>query len=278
MPEGDILRRVAIRLTQALAGRPITYCLLRWPSLGSVDLTGQTIESIEAYGKNLLMHLDQGLTLHTHLRMDGAWYVEHAGPGGQPNPQGRAGSWQARAVIANLEWVAIGWRLGMANLLRRRDVAQPESPAAQPRTNTLLGHMGPDVMAEGFQAEAAAGRILAQGQRQIGAVLLDQSVVAGIGTIYMAESLFHCHIRPDRPANQVPDPAGLLNYAATILKRYVKANQPTATGLSTAGQTTMVHGRQHQPCRVCGTLVEVMMVGLAPFDRPAFYCPSCQPE
>ena len=266
MPEGDILRRVAIQLTKAMVDRPITYCLLRWPSLGGVDLSGQTIESIEAYGKHVLMHLDQGDTLRTHLRMEGAWHIERAAPGGQPDPKGRTKSWHARAVIANQEWVAIGWRLGMADLLRTKDVPQ------------LLGHLGPDVMAEGFDATKAAARITAQGNRQIGAVLLDQTVVAGIGTIFMAESLFHHRVRPDRPASQVPNPAELLDYAAFILKRSVASRGPTATGSTYGGQVTLVHGRARLPCRMCGTAIEVMMVGAAPFDRPAFYCPACQPD
>jgi len=249
-----------------MVNQPITYSLLRWPTLGALDLTGRTIESIEAYGKHVLMHFDQGDTLRTHLRMEGAWYVEHAAPGGQPDRTGRARSWQARAVLANQQWVAIGWRLGMADWLRRRDL---------PR---LLGHLGPDVMAENFNAKQAGQRLTAQGQRQIGAVLLDQTVVAGIGTIYMAESLFHHRVRPDRPACQVPNPAGLLDFAASILKRSVQAKGPTATGLTTAGQITLVHGRARQPCRVCGTPIEVMSVGQAPFDRPAYYCPVCQPS
>ena len=266
MPEGDIARRVAIRLTKALVGRPITYSALRWPTLGGISLCGRSIESIEAFGKHLLMHLDQGDTLRTHLRMDGAWYIEQAAMDGQPSPNGRARNFKARIVIANQQWVAIGWLLGMADLIRTRDL---------PR---LLGHLGPDVMASDFNAEQAGARVLAQGNRSIGATLLDQTVVVGIGTIYMAESLFRWRVKPDRPANQVPDLPGLLAYAAKILHRSVAATTPGATGSNTAGETTMVHGRENQPCRLCQTSIRVMMVGKPPFDRPAFYCPTCQPD
>ncbi|MDR1800200.1 MAG: hypothetical protein LBR19_10045 [Bifidobacteriaceae bacterium] len=265
MPEGDILRRVAIRLSQALTGYPLTYCRFRWPTLGGVDLTGQVIEQIEAYGKHVLMHLDTGFTLRTHLRMDGAWIVEKAASGGQPAAGSRAGSWQARAVLGTVRWIAIGHKLGMADLLRTRDVGR------------LLGPLGPDVMAPGFDAVAAAARVTAQGERGIGATLLDQRVVAGIGTIYMAESLFHWRVRPNRPANQVPDVPGLLTYASKILRRSVMARTPTATGDTTRGHESLVHGREHQPCRRCTTPIEVMRVGQPPLDRPAFYCPSCQP-
>jgi len=263
VPEGDILRRVAARLGQAMVDREVIYCLLRWPTLGGVDLAGRTITGIEAYGKHVMMHFDDGFTFRSHLRMDGSWRIERA-VSGRPNPTGRAKSWQARAVIGNQDWVAIGWRLGMADLLRTRDV------------DRLLKPLGPDVMASDFDPTQAAKRLSSQGQRWIGAALLDQSLVAGIGTIYMAESLFKWQVRPNRPANQVEDLAGLLSYAGRILNRSVAAVSPTATGQTRAGWITMVHGREHLPCRLCGTGIEVMMVGSAPFDRPAFYCPTCQ--
>jgi endonuclease-8 len=132
-------------------------------------------------------------------------------------------------------------------------------------------------MADGFDAGAAAQRVRAQGRRGIGATLLDQRVVAGIGTIYMAESLFAWGVRPDRPADQVPDLEGLLLRARELLWRSAEARTPTATGLTAKNRTTLVHGREHQPCRRCGAVIAVMRVGQPPLDRPAFYCPACQP-
>jgi endonuclease-8 len=264
MPEGDILRRVARRLEQVLAGRVIMYSLFRWPSLGGVDLTGQSVEQVEAYGKHVLMRLDSGFTFRSHLRMDGAWLVERA-LDGRPAKGSRAGRWTNRAVLANQNWVVIGHKLGMADLLRSRDLGR------------LTGRLGPDVMAADFDAERAAGLVRAQGRRGIGATLLDQTVVAGIGTIYMAESLFAWQVRPDRPAADVPDLPGLLECARRLLWRSVEARTPTATGLTGRGQTSLVHGRERAPCRRCGTPIAVMRVGLAPLDRPAFYCPNCQP-
>jgi endonuclease-8 len=167
-------------------------------------------------------------------------------------------------VIANTKWVAIGYKLGMADMLRTRDVKR------------LTGALGPDVMAEGFDPLVAAERVIAQGERTIGATLLDQHVVAGIGTIYMAESLFKWRVHPGRAAGAVPDVPGLLAYASKILRRSVEARSPTSSGDTRRGWTTKVHGREHLPCRICSTEIEVMRVGQPPFDRPAFYCPTCQ--
>jgi endonuclease-8 len=265
MPEGDILRRVAARLDQVLTGRVITYSRLRWPSLGAADLTGQTVQEVSAHGKHVLMRLDSGWTFRSHLRMDGAWLVERAADG-RPGRGSQAEAWTARAVLANQSWVVIGRRLGMADLLRTRDLGR------------LTGRLGPDVMAPDFDAAAAAARVAAQGQRGIGASLLDQTVVAGIGTIYMAESLFAWRVRPDRPAGAVPDLAGLLGEARRLLWRSAEARTPTATGLTGRGLTSLVHGRERLPCRRCSTPIAVMRVGAPPLDRPAFYCPACQPN
>ncbi|MDR1394289.1 MAG: hypothetical protein LBJ62_10060 [Bifidobacteriaceae bacterium] len=265
MPEGDILKRAAAHLNQALAGRRITYCLLRWPSLGGTDLTGQTVEAVSAYGKHVLMRLDSGYTFRSHLRMDGLWLIEPA-VDGRPGPASRAQTWNSRAVLANESWVGIGHRLGMADLIRTHDLPY------------LIGHLGPDVMADQFDPDLAAQRVLDQGQRGIGATLLDQRVVAGIGTIYMAETLFEWRVRPDRPTKDVPDVPGLLAHARQLLRRSAAARTPTATGVTIRGRTSLVHGRLHQPCRRCGTPIAVMRVGQAPLDRPAFYCPTCQPD
>jgi endonuclease-8 len=265
VPEGDFVRRVVRRLDAVLTGAPLTYSLLRWPSLGGVDLTGLTITSIEAYGKHILMHLGDGRTLRTHLRMDGTYYVERAAAG-RPAPGSRAHRWTARVVLGTEAWIAIGHKLGMADLVRGRDVRR------------LIGHLGPDIMADDFDSGAVGAKIAAQGARPIGATLLDQTVVAGIGTIYLAEGLFAWRVNPGRASEDVPDPAGLLEAIRRLLWRSVNAATGTATGDTRPGFTTLAHGREHRPCRRCRTPIEVMRVGIPPFDRPAFFCPTCQPE
>jgi endonuclease-8 len=264
MPEGDFVRRVRNRLDQALTGRELTYAALRWPTLGGVSLTGLAVTGVETYGKHLFIDLSDGRTFHSHLRMDGSYHIERA-EAGRPGPRSRAGRSTTRAILANAEWVAIGHQLGMADVV----------PTA--RAGDLVAHLGPDVMAPDFDPAEAATRITAQGDRSIGETLLDQTVVAGIGTIYLAESLFKWRVRPDRPSRDVPDPAGLLAYAREILWCSVESRTGTATGDTRRGFTTNAHGRQHQPCRRCRHPIAVMRVGRPPLDRPAFYCPTCQP-
>jgi endonuclease-8 len=154
----------------------------------------------------------------------------------------------------------------MADLVRTRDVHQ------------LIGHLGPDIMGNDFDAAATGAAVAAQGDRMIGSTLLDQRVVAGIGTIYLAEGLFAWKVRPSRASAQVPDPAGLLTLIRGLMWRSVRARSATATGDARRGHTTLAHGRERLPCRRCRTPIQVMRVGVAPLDRPAFYCPTCQPD
>ncbi|NMR19530.1 Fpg/Nei family DNA glycosylase [Cellulomonas fimi] len=262
MPEGDILRRTAARLDQALGGRVLTRAELRWPSAAEVDLVGRTVLATVSYGKHLLTRFDDGRTLHTHLRMEGSWAIARTG---SPAAAGRGPS--VRAVLGEPTWTAVGDRIGMLDVVATRD------------EHLLLGHLGPDVLAPDFPevglAEALT-RFESRGATPIAEVLLDQRVAAGIGTIYAAESLFLGRLWPWTPADEVPDPAAVLLTARTLMARSVASRTPTATGEGGRGMTSLVHGRTNRPCRRCGTPIAVGRAFEPPKDRPIFYCPRCQ--
>jgi formamidopyrimidine-DNA glycosylase len=96
VPEGDSVRLLARRLARSLDGRRLVRADLRVPSLATVDLTGRAVLEHDTHGKHLLTRLSGGLTLHTHLRMDGSWTV--TAPGRQvprrvvPDPLGATGA------------------------------------------------------------------------------------------------------------------------------------------------------------------------------------------
>ncbi|MGN8246370.1 DNA-formamidopyrimidine glycosylase family protein [Cellulomonas soli] len=253
MPEGDILRRTATRLDAALAGRALLRADLRWPSAATVDLRGPLVLGTVAYGKHLLTRFSDGRTLHTHLRMDGSWRLARTG-----STDATARSPQVRAVLANESWTAIGHLLGMLDVVATRDERQ------------LIGHLGPDVLADDFVPGAgldeALRRWAARGATPVGEVLLDQTVVAGIGTIYTAESLFAERIWPWEPADCVAAPAHLLQVARSLMQRAVVTGYPPGH----------VHGRLRRPCPRCGTPIAVGQARQPPMQRPVFYCPRCQ--
>lgn len=264
MPEGDVVARVARRLTQALGTGPLQRCELRWPGLAGKDLSGQSVEAVDAYGKHLFIRTDAGWTVHTHLRMDGTWRVRRTRVPAEPLRATRI-----RAVLATRKWTCIGARLGMLDLVRTRDERR------------LIAHLGPDLMATGPQGEEnvarAAHNLAGQGERPVGEALLDQRVAAGIGTIYMAETLWEHRLNPWCRARSVPDPRALYATAAFLMRRSADGPELTATGLLGPGLRSHVHGRAGRPCRRCGTAIVEDEVGAAPYARPVFYCPSCQP-
>jgi endonuclease VIII len=261
MPEGDVVQRTARRLDQALRDRPLTRCDLRWPSLALSDLTGQTVLEVASRGKHLLLRTDAGLTLHSHLRMEGSWRVQPASSG---LPGGSRGE-QLRAVLGNQRWTAVGYRLGMLDLIGTAD------------EHTMVGHLGPDLLGPDWDSERALANLAADPGRPIGEALLDQRVMAGIGTFYLAETCFLRGISPWTPIRAVEDLPALVQLARRMmLANVVRAVQST-TGDLREGQQQWVHARSGRPCRRCGRTIRVAPIGVPPQTRTAFWCSGCQP-
>ncbi len=263
MPEGDVVWRTADRLHAALAGRPVTRSDLRWPTLATVDLAGRTVLEVRPHGKHLLMRLDgePPVTLHSHLRMEGSWHVHRTGR--QWGSARRADA--VRAVVANRDWTAVGYQLGMLDLVATAD------------ESSLVGHLGPDVLGADWDAETVLASLRASPDRPIGEALLDQKVLAGVGTMYMAETLFVRGVNPWTPTTKVPQLEGVLDRLRAVMRVNLTRVVQTTTGDTRHGKSTYVHGRNRQPCRRCGTPIAVEPIGRAPNERVAFYCPHCQP-
>ena len=163
MPEGDTVWRTAHRLHLALAGHVVTVCDLRWPSLATVDLRGATTTEVVARGKHVLQRLDSGVTLHSHLRMDGQWRVAAT----DQVTAAELRNDRIRAVVGTSEWTCIGARLGMLDLV----------PTAG--EDALVGHLGPDILGPDWDLPTALTNLRRDPQRAIGAALLDQRLPGG---------------------------------------------------------------------------------------------------
>lgn len=227
-----------------------------------MNLVGRTVLGTAAYGKHLLTRFDDGRTLHTHLRMEGSWAIARTG-----TPAAAARGGFVRVVLGEATWTAIGTRIGMLDVVATQDEGD------------LIGHLGPDLLDPDFPGAGLAqalARLTAQAGTPIVEVLLDQRVAAGIGTIYASESLFARRLWPWTPADRVDDPGALLLTARDLMARSVAAPSPTATGDTTRGRTTTVHGRGRAPCRRCGAPIRVGRAFLPPMERPVYYCPACQ--
>lgn len=261
MPEGDTVRRTARRLDQALSGAELTRSEFRVPAYATADLRGRPVLETVARGKHLLTRLGGSLTVHTHLRMEGSWRLSRS-------PEGRRGGpdWQIRLVLGTAQWQAVGYRLGLVELL---------PTAAEP---SVVGHLGPDPLGPDWDPAEAIRRLTARPDREIGEALLDQRNLAGLGTLWRAEALFLAGVSPHTPAGRVPDLARLLELARRLLEAATRTGRQVTTGDPRPGQRSWVYGRTGRPCRRCGTPVLGAPLGPPPFDRPGFWCPRCQPD
>jgi len=261
MPEGDTVWRVSRQLDQALAGRPLIRSDFRVPRFATTNLAGRVVRQAIPRGKHLLIRVDGGLTIHTHLRMDGSWRI---GPAGRPPPRDH----RVRLVLENADWQAVGYLLGIVEVVRT---------AAEDR---VVGHLGPDLLGPDWDAGEAVRRLSSAPDRPVGEALLDQRNLAGIGNLYKAEVLFLRGISPRRPVGAIDDLHSLVELARRLLEANKARASQVTTGNPARGHETWVYGRAGRPCRRCGGAVMAdgrAGRGAANADRVTFWCPACQP-
>lgn len=262
MPEGDTVWLAARRLHDALAGRPLTHSDFRVPALATADLTGETVVTVLSRGKHLLTRTDAGRTLHTHFRMDGTWHLYKPGARWTGGPD-----WQVRAVLANSEWVAVGYRLPVVELLPTAD----ESSA--------VGHLGPDLLGPDWDVDRTVANLRARPDREIGPALLDQRNLAGIGNLYKTEVLFLSGVTPWTPVADIDDLAAVVRRAHRLMNANKNHWHQSTTGNLHRGEAHWVFERAGRPCRRCGTPVataEQIEPEQPAYGRISYWCPNCQ--
>ena len=262
MPEGDTVWQTAARLDAALAGHELTRSDLRVPRLATVDLTGETVESVQSRGKHLLTRFSNAWTLHSHLRMEGAWQVY------APDQAWRGGpGHQIRAILGTERRTAVGYRLPVLELVRTGEEAR------------LLAHLGPDLLGPDWgaaNAVEALRRLAAAPDRTIGEALLDQRNLAGIGNIYKSELCFVGGVTPWTRVSEVPDLARMVDLAHRLLEANRDRPMRVTTGETRPGRTLWVYGRRRGACLRCGTTIRTADQGPAGEERVTYWCPRCQ--
>ncbi|MFD4556161.1 Fpg/Nei family DNA glycosylase [Streptomyces sp. NPDC058469] len=313
MPEGDTVWQTAKRLHTALAGKVLTRSDLRVPKYATADLTGRTVLDVTPRGKHLLTRIEGGLTLHSHLRMDGTWRVYANGQRWSGGP-----AHQIRVILGTADRTAVGYRLPVLELLRTTE------------EHRAVGHLGPDLLGPDWNPELALANLLADPARPLGEALLDQRNLAGIGNIYKSELCFLLGATPWLPIGALPaDRAAKLPAIAKLLleanrDRPIRdttstitngsPNQNRTTGRSTParhapgtrtagpgapdhhapraratppGNTPLhfpgphtpdlfVYGRAPRPCLRCDTPIRTANQGDGSRERPTYWCPTCQ--
>jgi endonuclease-8 len=276
MPEGDTIFRAARTLHRALAPKTVVRFESALPALTRVHedtpITGRTVESVTSVGKHLLVTFSGDLVLRTHMRMNGSWHIY------RPGERWRRGRNDMRIVIATADFEAVGFNIPVAEFIERRDLGR----------NRELRRLGPDILADGFDAADAARRIRERPHTQIGDLLLNQSVLAGIGNVYKSEVLFACRVNPFVHAGTLDEPT--VACLVETARKFLLAN--VSDGLAAIGAMTTyvgyrrttrrddprerlwVYGRARLPCRRCGTRIGVKKQG--PDARLTYWCPRCQ--
>jgi endonuclease VIII len=260
VPEGDTVWNTARTLHRALAGGRLTATDFRVPRLATTDLGGWTVLESVSRGKHLLLRMRdpdgaRRMTLHSHLRMDGAWRAYAPGERWAARP-----AHLIRAVLRTADAVAVGYHLHELALLPTDE----EEP--------LLKHLGPDLLGADWEPAEAVRRIAAHPDTAIAEALLDQRNLAGVGNLYKCEVLFLRGIDPWTPVRQVSDLPGLVTLAQRLLASNRGRWVQTTTGSLRKTETNYVYGRRGQPCRRCGTLIRKVEQG----DRVTYWCPRCQ--
>jgi endonuclease-8 len=269
--EGDSLVRIARRLGPALVDRQILTASAPNPRssirVHARRLEGRRVERIETRGKHLLIHLDGGLSLHSHLGMNGSWRVDDGRGLGKPDRSawlllGMDGEGKGEESEAGGATVRVAQFGGTTlRLVRTAELAR------DPR----LAGLGPDILASNFDLESAAAR-LRSSPEQLGVALLDQKLVCGIGNIFKSESCFEAGLDPWRAAASLAAGEGDRDEAVRLL---TIARRQMLEAVETGRRPGRIYKKAGHPCPRCYR-TGIRSRGQGDDNRTTYWCPGCQ--
>jgi endonuclease VIII len=243
MPEGDSLHRAARKL-QALVGERVAVETPHPRAAAervAERLDGRRLLGVEAVGKNLLLRFEGGLVLRSHLRMSGRWQVRARGEAVRGTP------W---LVLAGRKREAVLWNGPVLELTARG-----------------TRRLGPDILADPPDLAAMVGNLRREHQaRELGDALLDQRLLAGIGNLWKAESLWRARVSPWLPLDDATDDEleRVLREAARLMRASVEGRR----------EERVVYRKTGRPCPRCRESIRSR--GQGDDNRTAYWCPGCQ--
>lgn len=263
----------ALRLGPVLIERPLVEVVSRWPDRVA-GLVGARVLRLRCRGKHLLLELSDSTSLRVHLRMTGSWRVEP--------PRTAPARW------GDLGEVSVGFRSEAGVAVCRRAPDLDRVPTRAVHLHPALQRVGPDLIGLDVEAggplplppppvdQAVANARQHGAGRSLHAVLLDQSIAAGLGNVYANELAFVLRRHPLTPVDAIGDDALMRAYerGASWLRRNVGPGPRTTVRDGPAG-SLWVTRRHRRPCRRCGTRI-ARGRSAPPHDRPLWWCPRCQ--
>lgn len=271
MPELPEVESIARKLNDGngnppLPGQIITHATISWPRHIAIpavstfrrNIRSRMVESVGRRGKYLVIKLDRG-TLLLHLRMSGDLYITP--PGAAKGPY--------EHTIFHLD---SNWQLRFSDARKFGKIYLLNSP------EKILDQLGPEPLGPKFTLANFQSRLRSK-KRQIKALLMDQSFLAGLGNIYTDEALFLAKIHPRLRSNTLTDDQIKLLWDAirTTLEDGIRANGASIDWVYRGGSFQnqfKVYQRTGEPCQRCGTPIERITLG----QRGTHFCPSCQQE
>ncbi len=265
MPELPEVETIVRKYSKLLSGQKIAAFESRWPRQVSPDynavktaLPGLQINNLSRRAKFIVMHLSNNSWLLVHLRMSGRF--EWLKPG-ESEP----------AHVRALWTFESGEQLLFCDARKFGRIIYTSDFAA------ATAGIGIEPLERSFTA-ARLGDILHSHSRTIKTMLLDQSLIAGLGNIYTDESLHMAGIHPARRSDGISDEEVLRLHGAikTVLKEAIRHNGTSFDWIYPDGHmqdNLKVYGRKGEPCRSCGGIIERTVTG----QRGTHFCPRCQP-
>lgn len=264
MPEGDTLYRAAAGIRPVLQGqRIIAATSSDRTTVDPIDadtLAGRTVTEVTARGKHLMISIDDGRVVHSHLGMTGSWHVY---------PLGEA--WRKPASSA-----ALALHTPRHSVICFSPKMLEMVTVTQIRRNRYLQRLGPDLMLADSDLQAGLARMRVHDLAPIGEAVMNQTLVAGIGNVYKSETLFLSRINPWTRVGELSDEV-LQNYLAEA-RRLMRLNRGPGrrvTRFRDDGKRHWVYGRRGEPCYECGGTITLRRQGDA--GRTTYWCASCQP-
>ena len=263
MPEGDTLFRTAAVLREVLDGHRVLAARGRPGGARLERLVGARVIRVEALGKHLLIDVDAGLSLHSHLGLHGSWHRYRPGERWRRSPS------RAVAVIEVDGAVAVCFDAPTIELMETRALA----------SHPVLRRLGPDLVRSDEPVERLVRRLRAlPPQTPVGEALLDQRVMGGLGNVYRSEVCFVERVDPFAPLASLSD--ATLGRLVETGRRLIRVNRSTPSRTTVPGAPSpdgrlWVYRRTGRPCRRCGGSIVSRVSGEAP--RRAWWCPACQP-
>ena len=272
MPEGHTLHRLAGELDRAFAGRSVRVGSPQGRFADAAALLdAAVVEGAEAWGKHLFLAFSGERFVHVHLGLYGTFAVHHD-VAEVPHPVGQV----------RLRLVTVGAPVSYGDL---RGATTCDLVTAQQR-DAVVARSGPDPIRPDADPGAAWERIR-RSRAPIGGLLMDQTVLAGVGNVYRAEVLFRHRLHPLRPGNTLrsgqftalwDDLVGLMAEGVrtgridTVRPEHTPEAMGRAPRVDDHGGEVYVYRRDGRGCHVCGATVRTEVLQ----GRNLFWCPQCQ--